>query len=472
MTRREGSDSVTRRAYLRAAVGTATAVGLAGCGSDGDTTESPTPTRAKRRTTPERRPGPSAYADRFDTVVNVARAGADRSGQEPINSVLDDHVADDTLLYFPPGEYRLARWQFGDVSNLGLLGPEATLVPEDDERSYWFIGDRFRRLLFEGFTIDNSAEGAAPIVLLVAAGGKSVVRDVTVSGYRDAHPRNGFELAVRDADAELLLENVRMTDGSFDGAAIYAFPNSPGTLTFKNCRVANWSEGLYASAHPGPLYVLGGDYANNGIDQVRVGGGTAGAVVRGVTVRVDDPEEPVERKPNMRGIWLEEGTDALVENCDVRMTDLTGTYSSGGIVVGQQFGAATIRNTRIRTDVDVYAVQIRSPVDRFDGRTMPSMNRLPSDWRVDCQDLRVFGAAARGAVVQAVDRNDCTFDRLCIQQTNGRRDGIGLTGSDNCAVRNSTINVGGRPIVLKNATASMRDVSVAKCARDPGGSRP
>jgi hypothetical protein len=387
----------------------------------------------------------------YETVVNVAEAGGDPSGEEPVDALLAEEAGDDTLLYFPPGRYRVDDWKATGHRNLGVVGEDATLVPPPDVDN-WLVWTDLRDFTFAGFTVDCRGERVAPVVYLWASGGTNVVRDVTVRGHRRL-PRTAFEVAATDPSADLRFENVALPDGSTDGHAVYVFPESVGRLTFRNCRVEHWAEGLYASYHRGPLGVLGGYYANNGIEQVRVGGGTAGALVRGVTVRVDDPRR-ARHKPNMRGIWAEEGGRVRIEDCEVAVTDLSGTYSSGAIVVGTQFGEAVLADTTVRTDADAPAVSVRDPVDTTEGKYMPSMDGLPERTRVAARNVRITGTAERGTAVRVGGRDDCRFEGLCIDHQRGSRDGVRVLDAAGCAVRNSTIDVSGETVVTEDATVA------------------
>lgn len=454
---------LARRSYLRAVGATAVAATLAGCGGwgpdDTETTRSETTpdatdrTQSTETTVDDSESSPDQeLVDRFESVVNVADAGADASGDEPVNAVLDEHAGDDTMLYFPPGRYRLREWNLAGYDNLGVVGDDAVLVPPAGKQDYWLQWSDLRNFLCSGFVLDGRGDGVAPVNHIGVTGGKSVVRDVTLRGHRQV-PRSGFEIAAANPDAELLFEKVRVPDGSTAGNGIYTFPRSVGKLTIKDCVVEHWAEGLYASPHSGPLEVIGGYYANNGIDQVRVGGGPNGAVVRDVTVRVDDPKQ-ADSKRNMRGIWMEEGANVHIQNCDVELTDLTGTYSSGGIVVGQQFGAVTIEDTRIRTDVDAPAIHIRSPIESMEGQTMPSMDSLPEEWQITCRNVRISGTAHTGTAIRTTDRDDCMFENLCIHHPEGSRDGIRVANAEGCEVRDSTIAVGGETITTAGASVT------------------
>ncbi len=453
----EDDRRLNRRAYLRALGATGAAGPLAGCGGldadpDGTATETTgrTPTGGEPAEAPARENATTEATDRFETVVNVADEGADTAGEERVDDLLAELAADDTMLYFPAGRYRLGKWNLSGHRNIGVVGDDATFVPPAGKQDYWLAWGQLEDLLFEGFALDCTADGVAPVNHISVTGGQSAVRDVALRGHRRV-PRSGFEIAAADPDAELLFEDVRLPDGSTAGNAIYTFPKSVGRLRIRNCRVEDWAEGLYASPHSGPLEIVGGHYANNGIDQVRVGGGPSGATVRDVTVRVDDPEH-ADSKPNMRGIWMEEGGRVRIENCDIAITDLTGTYSSGAIVVGQQFGAATIADTTIRTDADAPAISVRNPIDSIEGQTMPSMDRLPEDWRVECRNVTVTGSVGSGTAIRAVDRDDCVFENICVSHPEGSRDGVLVESAEGCAVRNATIAVGGDAVVGEDAT--------------------
>lgn len=446
-------DGLSRRAYLRIASGAGVGM-FSGCSAlarnTPETTRATEATTRNKTTEVRKTTIESVDENRFETVVNIADAGADTSGETPINSVLDEHVGDDTLLYFPSGRYRLKTWELTDYRNIGIIGENAVLVPPDGEQNYWLIWKHLQDVLFAGFTLDGRAKSTAPVTYLSISGGTNVVRNVLVRGHRQV-PRSGFEIAVMNPDAHLKFENVSLPDGSIGGNGIYVFPKSVGGLTFKDCRIEHWAEGLYGSYHSGPLEVSGGYYANNGIDQVRVGGGTAGAVVRDVTVRVDNPKQP-KHKPNMRGIWAEEGSNVGIENCDIAFTDLTGTYSDGAIVVGTQFGEVTVEDTQIRTDAAAPAITIRPPIDSMEDEWMPSMNSLPENWRFAGRNIQITGAATEGTTVRVNSRNDCLFEKVCIQHPDGSRDGISVSHVTECTIQNSTINVSGDAISTTDAT--------------------
>lgn len=437
---RTSSGRATRRQFLGgASVALATAV--AGCGGTSE---------------PSKESVIGPYRDRFEEVIDMGESNADGTGSERVDAVVNRSIRDGRLLYFPPGTYRLSNLDLSQRSNVGLVGNEATFLVPPSEQGNWIYGGPIRDLLIDGFTFDYTAPTAAPVVALSVAGRGNVLRNLTFEGSRRNYPRSGFELEVPDRSASLLVQRVRMQGGSLNGNAIYTH-SGEGSLKFVDCRVEHWSEGLYASPHSGPLLVSGGTYANNGMTQIRIGGGTSGARVENVTARVDNPKNP-KSKPNMRGIWLEEGTNATLDNCTVEITDLTGTYSDGGIVVGKQFGTARITNTTVQTNYSVPAISLFPPATEYEPSTMPSMDRLPSDHRIHCDNVSIYGAAPAETAILIAGRNGCTFRNVSVQHHFGDRDGFTIKNGRRTTIRDARIRVGGTPIVTSGSTPITRNV--------------
>ncbi|WP_435155338.1 right-handed parallel beta-helix repeat-containing protein [Haladaptatus sp. DFWS20] len=398
------------------------------------------------------------YRNRFERVVDLGQTDVDRTGAEAADAVVNETMGDGTLLYFPPGTYRLSTLDVSGRSNCGFVGNDATLLVPPSERGNWIYGEPVRDLLFDGFTFDYTTPTAAPVVAFSVTGRNNVLRNLRFKGSRGAYPRSGLELEVPNPSASLLVERVHMRGGSLNGNAIFTHTGE-GSLQFVDCHIEHWAEGLYASPHSGPLLISGGTYANNGIDQIRIGGGTNGARVENATVRMDDPQSP-ESKPNMRGIWLEEGTNAVVDNCTIEITDLTGTYSSGGIVVETQFGTAKITNTTIQTNRSVPAINIRVPTTEYDPETMPSMQRLPSNHQVICDNISIYGTAPDGTAVLLAGRDGCRFENLSITHNIGTRDGITIKSGKRTEIRDARLRVSGTPIVASGPMPILRNVDI------------
>lgn len=428
---------MNRRKYLRLS-GLSLATILAGC---------------KWRSKISKKEVLNPYRDRFERIIDIGNKDVDQTGSEPIDSVITKSLQDGTLLYFPPGTYHLSQLDLSGLSNCGLIGNQATLLTPANEQGNWIFGGPVRNLLIDGFTFDYTEPTAAPVIVLSVTGQQNILRNLTFKGSRESYPRSGLELEVLKSSASLLVDQVHMRGGSRNGSAIYTHPGE-GTLRFVDCHIESWFEGLYASPHSGPLTVKGGRYANNGIDQVRIGGGASGAHVENVSIRVNKPEN----KPNMRGIWLEEGTNATIKNCSVEITNLTGTSSSGGIVVGKQFGNARILNTTIQTNHSVPGINVRAPVSQFDPTTMPSMQQLPSNRQVTCENIEIYGVAPRGTAIMVAGRDRCRLKNLTIQHPFGKRHGISLKNGQKARIHDCHLYVSGTPIVSRGSTPFTKNI--------------
>lgn len=476
---------VSRRDFLAALC--ASTAGLAGCSGvfgegsppstpDAPEAEPPSPTPPSDDTpsagtdepgspTPEGAgtPTPDPLAERFDTIYDVVEEGVDDTGSTVVDDAVQDLAGDDTLLRFPPGTYKVERLTFDSVSNLGLVGPEATIEPTFQGRSIFLQFRHASDILFDGFTVDNTAEYTAAWCDVRCVGGENVVRDYTVEGFVDVVNRtNGFTIMVEGGDTSLTVENADLGQGAINGAATYVFPrrefenpdHEAGTITFRDCVMKGWGkEGLYASAHEGPLNVIGGEYANNAIAQVRVGAGNAPerTVVRGVTVVVDNvPSYMPERNRILRGIWLKEGDRALVEDCDITLAGLGPEATPGAIYVNDQFGRATIRNCSITTEgVSRPAILVQRPVDEYNPGWMPSLDNLPPEWDVTVEDVSIDGRSANTEAIRVGGRDNCTFRNVTVEKEGQASDGIYLRSAQNCVVEDSSFTTARFPVLVE-----------------------
>lgn len=444
----------TRRRYLRALCSVGSGALLAGCPStaeqqdpdetptpEGETPESPTHRDA---TTPE--PDLPPIAEEFETAVNVVDAGVDPDGSTPLRPALD--LEDDTLLYFPEGRYRLdGEWDFSSVADLALVGDGAVIVPPAGYRgNLLFAGDdpNTRSLYVSGLTFDSTGPdtGARPINVRVKD--RLVVEDVVVNGTTRVMR---FEVVTPDGsgtirrlqlpDGGFPLENQAARKGKGEVGCLVT-PNNRGELRFVDCYVEGFADnGLYASPSRGPIEVLRGTYANNGIANVRVSGPGR---VRNVTVRCT--RAPQGFPANMRGIWARGGR-CTVENCDVRLHRVTG---SAGAIVTESGGL--IRDSRIRIDADdVPGIHV-----------YPATGSTPEPIR--CTEIDVVGSASNGSAVLVRDRDDCTFDGFTVTQTGADRDGFHLIRSRESIIRDTSIAVTGDPLVFEESEVATEDVTV------------
>ncbi len=453
----KGNKKFTRRDWLK----TASAIGI------GATTLGSTTAAADGR-----------YDYEFDTVVDMLEVGADPTGEESVTPLIREYADDNTLLYFPEGQYKLTQYRnyptdadgfdtdlYTRYENFGFKGDgsgkSVFVAPEGlgSEGGYfdrlWFEVRYGRNILVEGFTLDITADRTGGRFQLVPTGG-FVMRDVRVKGEFD-NPNGPLLFWVQDPDAYGLVQDVRAPDGS--GAApetgtavgIFVSASTRGTITFRNCHVEGFTDnGLYASnpVDPAAIQVEGGYYANNNISQVRLG--TSNSYVKNARVEVTE-EIDTWYTVNMRGIRQADGSGVTVKNCDVVMSADVG--SSGGIVSNHTSGELHVKDTRIRTDApfESPAIFCKSNTDTGYSGGLHAKN------------VSITGDAAGWSAVDLVDRAGSTFKNACIEQTGSDRDGITLTRSD-ARIRNSTIDVAGEPLV---GDAETRNVSYEGSCQSP-----
>jgi len=453
-----------RRKFLAAAAAAAT-VGLAGCGDRSqDTTtpgggpsrptDQPLGTRGAQGTEGEQGPYPASMAEEWglDRVVNLATEGADQSGVRETADYFDDHLRDGTLVYLPPGRYKLGRTVRPDGGRVGVVGENATIVPPDGfDGTLFAFGypETLSDVVVEGLTFDFSAESTGARPLYAMASDRIVAREIEVRGEVDVE-QDQLRFDVTDPGGTALVEDVRLPDGAVPGTGVTGIEvgdRNHGDLTFVDCHVAGFPDnGLYANPPEGEVSVLGGYYLNNGISGVRIETRDA-SVVRGVHVRCDDGSGAGE---NMRGIRLRSGESLLVEDCLVELLEVTS--SDGGIVFSSELGSATVQNCQVRVDADdINAIRIKSPGDG----TADDAHHGP----FRCQNVLVTGNAAGGAAVAAANRQGCEFSNLCVHQPGERRDGI-VAENVHGEVHDSYVSVTGTPLSFSGSSISRKNVVV------------
>lgn len=436
------------------AAGTAAAAALSGCSALRDDSDE----RPRAEPDVDEAEALSDPHERFDTVVDMRAAGADDTGEERVDDLLRQRAGDDTLLRFPEGEYRIGRVWFEGLENFGILGEDATFVLDERGRNVFLSFKDVADLHLEGLAVDSTAENTASWLDVQCSGGSNVVRDYAVEGFGDVSERtNGLTVQAAGEETSLTIDRANLPDGAENGAATFVFGRdfvdtdlTPGTLTFRDCVMKGWGkEGLYASEHSGLLRVIGGEYANNAIVQVRVGGGNAPAraLVRDVTIRIDEvPAYMPEKNRVLRGIWLKEGDLATVENCEVTIENVNRGSVQGGIVVNNHFGRAIIRNTRVQTAFDSPALFLQRPVGTFDQEDMPALHRMPDEWWIRVENVVVDASTASDAVFMA-GRDGCTFDGVEVDQS-GSGDGVHVQDADGCVVSGGSIAAGRFPVLF------------------------
>ena len=182
--------------------------------------------------------------------------------------------------------------------------------------------------VLENVCFDISAEESH--VNIDCRGDGWTLRNVGVKGT-STYPEKTQVIHV-NCDGEGLIENVYLGDGSdaeCHGTGIFVNRKSEGTLTIRNANVQDWVDnGIYASApghafksHGGCEVVIEDSYGrNNNTANFRIG--SDGSAVRDCVSVVDGPVPAKigpdgEENHNCRPVWVTEGGDCTVEECDL-----------------------------------------------------------------------------------------------------------------------------------------------------------
>lgn len=394
------------------------------------------------------------HANEYGTVVDVVRAGADPTGEVPVNDLLETHAGDDTLLSFGPGKYRLRPIELSDYSHLGVAaaGPERPTFVSAADRCIpgpylWFrsVDD----LLLDRLAFEFPGDGSGGEVR-VTADGDATVRDVRAVGSCPDQIAL-FRIDVTDEQGTGLVEDFWARNGNDDPTltCIYVGEDHAGEVTFRDCDLRGFSDnGLYASSpgHPdggnGTVHVEGGIYQNNNVSNVRLG--STGSTATGVRVVAD--AVPVADSVNVRGIRLRERGDQVIQDCDIYIGRAAGD-GFGGIVFHSANTGAAVRSTTVTIDRD----------------TVPAVRAFPNEKSASgpvFEDLTVRGDAARGFAAVLDGRRGTVFRNCDIEQTGTGRGGLRLAFSHDCRIEGCRIDVDGDPIVLRQSTATVRDTTL------------
>lgn len=398
-----------------------------------------------------------ASAEEYETVVDIAEAGADNSGGEPIDAVFDEHANDNTLIEFPPGRYRANHLGLYGLSHFGMVGNDATLFPGNNYDKDWITGMAGHDVRIENFTIDTTENGVAPQIDVNADDGL-VVRDIYKKGRQD-EPGVAMGFHTNTNDGTALVENVRAPDG---GESVGLYVQSDGPVTVRNCHMAGFEDnGLYASMGPAPVKVEGGTFWNNNVAQVRLG--SAGSYVRGATIGVDRKVPSDQEDVNMRGVRISDGPGPVtVDDCEIQMT---GGEGSGAVVGAFDGGSFEVQNT------EIYVGENYTTVGSDGSRT--SFAIFVDNWtdgqsgERSVENVSITGGGTyRSAVL--VRRDDNTFRNCCIEQSGTYRNGFTFENSQNNTVADTTIDVTGEEIRLYDSGVSRSNISTEGDCPRPG----
>lgn len=412
----------------------------------------------------------------FDRVVNIVDAGADPNGNEPITPVLEQNArSDDTLVYFPPGEYRMdRRFRFTGFENYGMVGDEAVIVPDDyhnfndlgrNAHMLFLLGtasDPGDGLLFQDLTIDQTREHTGARVIQTEVENDLRVRNIDVKGFHDTGSHGPGLFHITDPTGHGVVERFRAPGGGayaknapgdigdfhLGPTGIMMGTNHVGTMWYRDCELGGFPDnGLYDSVGPGRCIVEGGVFRNSNVANIRLGGDDS--IVRDVKIIVDEnrPEDT-----NQRGIRMDHGDDLAVRDCEIHLQRPTGhgITASGTSSAGNQ--TLSIENTSITiegSDADgivVYNGAGKTEIWNTDFQMSGSRQAIAimsgsrsTSGRVICDDVQITGGAdgSQGREAIYCARDGTEFRNVDIHQTGGQfRQGIGIR-ADNIKILNS-----------------------------------
>ncbi len=419
--------------------------------------------------------------DQYRSVIDVADAGADTTGEQSVSAVLQGLVDDETLLKFPEGRYFMdEQVRFTDFENFGMVGDDATLVPADyktfdgPQERLFRLGtmDRpGRDVLVENFTVDQRAAQTGIRAFEVTVSDGLTVRDVDIVGYHDSGTWGPGLFRIVDSDGSGQVERFRAPDGGaweteapgnlWRGPTGILANNNDGHLRFKDCVVDDFPDnGLYATGS-GSIEVIGGKYHNSGTVNVRLDTDTGS--IHGAEFVVDesswyhDSQVPIRvqdgnwfdiqnvsidlERPNGDAIQFKSGAGGgYVGNSEITIRN----EPASGVLVAPSAGQTYLEDVDVDMDSSGNAVRI--------------LGDDPGE--VIVQGGRISGEAPGTALRNAIrcERDNCEFRDITMDQWgDGKRSGLALTG-ESSIVYDCEFRVNHRPI-----TAIGDDIWIQGC---------
>jgi hypothetical protein len=262
-----------------------------------------------------------------------------------IDPYFSDHFQNGVEVRVPGGTYR---WRGGGIdatSNAALVGDGAVFL-EVAETS--------------NFSHEVFAEE-----------GTVLIKDMTQVGTVGAN--DGAITARASPNARVVFDNFNRPDGATSGGTTvghFVPTRHRGAVYYLNCTVAEFpNNGLYASAAQkdgqGRVVIEGGLYANNNVASIRIG--SSDSVVRGASILYDEEfADIVDPGGDQlgRGVWVRfGGRNITIADCDITHEQgAPGAVLPLGIFPRDERGDGTVRNVRIKNELDVTPIRIHESV--------------------------------------------------------------------------------------------------------------
>lgn len=288
-------------------------------------------------------------------IVDLVEAGADPTGEEPIDSVVRGSYTGSELFYLPAGTYTLkAPLQITDAERFGFVGQQGATLRTAEEFGWSQMairaGERtapLEEIYFKNLDIDLTATQNAHVGGIEAHFARQMdIENVRVSSNVGKWAAGLLTTATNERAFGRV--NMDLSAGSDWVEGVDHFRDQPigilvedqhaGRLTFEDCIVGSFpNNGIYASQGSGRVDIVGGRYFDSNVSNIRVG---SNASVRGATVTVDNSQNNYQNTVGIRVIGSE--GNVVVDNVHV-----TTTNTSGHAVLLMNDGPVTLTNSRI-----------------------------------------------------------------------------------------------------------------------------
>lgn len=462
------------------AVGSALS-GCLGLFGDGGSETTPTSVPTTETTTTAREAGEATHGVSFDRIFDVVEdLGADDAGTEPIDSLIDEHYGDGTLLEFPPGRYLVEETHRFDeaVDSFGMVGtgdtrrdvrfvfPKGNETAKDPANHYVLNVRSGRNHVVANLTMEQTRDRVTGVGLILLNEDGLVVSDVEFAGFNPVSGRNpGACLipSVTSIDGVGTIRNFVCTGGGVQDVyparkvGILAGVFHVGELRLIGHDIRNMgSHPHYTSNHRGCVRTENCFFKNNDNTNLRISGGRNGGHPRkqswakGCTIVVDVDNAKYlpdgEKYQFTRGIKCDYGEGTLIEDTDVVFK----STPSAPYCVGTQFnhGKATFRRLRVRSDVDGVG---------------PLFVAQPNDQPVVLENVSLTGTAGKfykeNAALMINRRDGCVVRDSCVRLTGDSQNGVMIRNSSGCRLENLHVSVPGERTVFRNAKPKVFDLT-------------
>ncbi len=270
------------------------------------------------------------------SVVDLGEYGL-TDGDE-IDEYLETHLADNTEVRIPAGEYDWNGEGFtGATENAAVIGDGEVVLHNTAGEYYQLISAESGTVELKNFTVRGEATG---------------------EGAR-------FRLEAAD-EATIAVENVNFPDGSEAGAkakAFYVPGEHAGVVEIHDCYIARFDDnGIYANS-PGDDDGAGGQVRvthcvahNNNISGIRIGSDNS-SVEHCLVINDESAPESRNGTLNQRGIRVRsDGADITISDCTIVQT-VDGVGAPIQLHRGAAGGSGTLSNVRIHNETESTAIE-------------------------------------------------------------------------------------------------------------------